>query len=172
MNTNKTQIETEKKYLIQIPDIAALFALPGAVKEDMEQIYLVSEAGKSRRLRKSIRGCDVHYIYNEKSPVSAASKLETERNLSKEEYDALKKEADSSRNAIYKTRYTVPAFGFLYEIDIYSFSKNRAILEVELEDESVCPPMPPFLRILSEVTNEKAFSNHAISKEIPPELLI
>lgn len=170
MNGNRTKLETERKYLIALPDTAALMALPGAYKEDMEQIYLFKKDGASRRVRKSVRDGKVTYVYNEKSPVSAASMLETEQYLDKKEYERYKQEADPDRRAIYKTRYTVPDCGFVYEIDIYSFSVGRAVLEVELDDETIHPPIPPYLTLIREVTGEKVFSNRAIAKEIPPEL--
>ena len=172
MKGSRTQLETEKKYLIALPDTVTLLRMPGAYKEDIEQIYLEKQEGRSRRIRKSVRDGAATYVYNEKTVVSSVSRLETERYLDKDEYDRLKKEADPARNAIYKTRYTVPDFSFLYEIDIYSFSKNRAILEIELKDVNLCPPMPPYLTVIREVSEEKAFSNRAIAKEIPVELTI
>jgi CYTH domain-containing protein len=167
-----THLETEKKYLISMPDTAALLSVPGAYKEDIEQTYLFEKEGRSRRLRKTVRNGAITYIYNEKETITSATRLETERYLDADEYERLKNEADPIRNVIFKTRYTVPDLGFVYEIDIYSFSRNRAILEIELENENLCPPIPFYLHVLREVTKEKAFSNRAIAKEIPYELTV
>jgi CYTH domain-containing protein len=55
----------------------------------------------------------------------------------------------------------------LYELDIYPFWNDKAILEVELENENQNVDIPDFLELIEEVTNDNRYTNYSLAKEIP-----
>ena len=55
------------------------------------------------------------------------------------------------------------------ELDIFTFWNRQAIMEVELKSEKEEFTLPPFIRVIREVTEDDAFSNHSLAKEVPPE---
>ena len=52
---------------------------------------------------------------------------------------------------------------------MYGFWEKQAILEVELDNENDEFELPPFIEVIREVTNDKAYRNYALSKKIPKE---
>ena len=56
-----------------------------------------------------------------------------------------------------------------FEIDIYPFWSDRAIMEIELEDECQAVDFPPEIDIIKEVTEDKRYTNSSIAREIPVE---
>ena len=62
-------------------------------------------------------------------------RLEDESIISAEEYRQLLERADPERRSIEKRRYCLDIDGLLWELDIYPFWTDRAILELELSEE-------------------------------------
>ena len=89
--------------------------------------------------------------------------------FTKEEYEDLLSFADPQRNTILKTRYRYPFCGKLIELDLFPFWKGQAFCEVELESEDEAFSLPDFIEVIREVTSEKEYRNHALSKKIPQE---
>lgn len=116
-----------------------------------------------QRVRKNI----ITYSYNEKSNISDISRLEKDAIITQQNYLLLLQQSDPSLSAIIKTRYALPQDGFVCEIDIYPFWRQYAILEVELAAKDIHPPIPSFISIIKEVTHDKAFSNHSLSRTVP-----
>jgi len=68
-------------------------------------------------------------------------------------------EADVTRRQIRKTRYCL-TWGIQYfEIDVYPFWDDKAIVEIELSDENEAIDFPPQLNIIREVTDDPAYKN-------------
>ena len=57
------------------------------------------------------------------------------------------------------------------EIDVYPEWKSTCIMEIELESEDEVPSLPDFIRVVKEVTADRRFSNHSMSKSFPEELI-
>ena len=96
------------------------------------------------------------------------TRVEVEREISEDEYEAYLLQRDPSRHTIEKTRYAFPYKGHTVEIDIYPFWTDRAILETELRSEDEEALLPPFIRLLREVTEDPAYTNAALAAD--PEL--
>ena len=161
--------EIERKFLIRYPN--ADFLSKAASKTDIVQTYLCSGIkGRSERVRK--RGAEGQWCYTHtvKTRVNELRRIENEREISEEEYLKLLENADPKRNIIYKTRYCLDYGGLTYEIDIYPFWSDRAILEVELEDEEQKICLPPAFELIREVTHDKSYTNSALAKKIPGDL--
>jgi CYTH domain-containing protein len=167
--------EIERKFLIEYPDINMLESMPDCQKVEIIQTYLVSSDPEAEvRIRQ--RGKDGHYIYTktEKRKVkgesaSAAKRIEVESRLNRAEYLTLLMEADTNLRQIRKTRYCLVHDRQYHEIDIYPFWNNQAILEVELTDENAPISIPDFIKVIREVTEEDAYKNYSLAKEIPAE---
>ena len=158
--------EIERKYLIEYPDLNILENYP---KSDIAQTYLKTNDGMTSRVRKRASGGVTKYIFTEKKRITDVKCIENERELSAVEYEELLKLADTERRTVIKTRYCVPYNGRVVEVDIYPFWSDRAIAEVEMEseDEAVC--LPDFIKVIRDVTAEKAYKNASIAKKIPDD---
>ena len=95
--------------------------------------------------------------------------IENERELSAVEYEELLKLADTERRTVFKTRYCIPYSGRVVEVDIYPFWSDRAIAEVEMESENEEVCLPDFIKVIRDVTAEKAYKNASIAKRIPDD---
>ena len=161
-------IETERKYLIRYPDTEALSRMDGVQIWHIAQTDLRTEGARVRRLEE--KG-EIRFIRTDKKRISALSSFEEEREITEAEYSLLLADADPERKTIEKIRYRIPWLDFLCEIDVYSFWDDRATLEMELPSEDVCPPIPPFVSLVREVSGDKRYSNRAMAKEIPADTL-
>ena len=104
------------------------------------------------------------YFYTEKRFISAVTREENEREITREEYEKLRPEADMSLVPIIKTRHILEFSGQCFEIDSYPFSDELASMELELADEEQEIFFPPCAVIIKEVTGDKRYSNAALAK--------
>ena len=158
-------LEIERKFLIAYPDLKALEKNPNCRKVDIVQIYLQSENdGEEIRIRQ--RGQDGQYIYFKtiKRKAGEGKRIEIEQRLTQEEFVSLIPMADPSCRPIRKQRYCLSENGLYYEIDVYPEWTHQAIMEIELHDEKQKIVFPSCVKVIREVTNEKAFSNHELAK--------
>lgn len=155
--------EIERKYLIEYPDIAWLENYPTCRRVEIIQTYLNS--GENEEVRVRQRGADGNYVYFQtvKRKVSAVKRVEIERRLSQEEYLRLLMDADTTKQQIRKTRYCLTYENQYFEIDVYPFWNDKAIVEIELRDEDVPIAFPKELRVIREVTDDAAYKNSSLA---------
>ena len=161
--------EIERKFLIEYPDIETLEKYPGSDKSEISQTYLITDDGFTSRVRKRTANGVTKYIFTAKKRITAISCIENEREITAEEYGELLGLADPERRTVYKTRYCLPYGGRVVEVDIFPFWSDRAIAEVEMEREDEDVLLPEFIKVIREVTAEKAYKNYAIAKKIPDD---
>ena len=157
-------LEIERKFLIRMPDRRLLDALPSS---EIEQIYILSEEGGRERIRKRVFPDRVEYTHTIKRRISDVTRNELEREIRAEQYRALRKAADPSRRVLQKRRFLYEYDGQCFEIDVFPFWEQAALMELELQSEDQEIRMPPGVEVLREVTADKAFTNSAIAREIP-----
>lgn len=162
-------IETERKFIIRMPDEAALLGLQGCKSSRIVQTYLRSDEHVTERIRKREYADKIVYTHTIKRRISPMSSLEDENEITQEEYKLLKQRKDPKKRKIKKIRYAIPWHGHIAEIDVYPFWERQAIMEIELNDESDQIELPDFVTVLREVTGDKAYSNNSLSKKIPDE---
>lgn len=162
-----SQYEIERKYLIEYPDTAVLESAEGVRVKRIEQTYLLAAEGETRRVRKMTEMGVTRYIETRKYRVSDLRATEEEKELSAAEYDALLALADPALHPIRKMRYAIPYAGHVVEVDLYDFWQDRATAEVELADESEAVELPPYLRVICDVTADKRYKNVALARELP-----
>ena len=157
-------LEIERKYLIEYPDLKWLEQAPNCRRVEIIQTYLTAGEGEERRVRQ--RGVDGHYMYYEtvKRVISGLKRVEVERRLSQTDYLRLLMETDPNRRPIRKTRYCLTEASRYYEIDVYPFWSDRAIVEVELADENEAVTLPEKLKVIKEVTEDKNYRNSELAK--------
>lgn len=156
--------EVERKYLIEYPDLEWLKSNPACQQIEIIQTYLQSEEGEEIRVRQ--RGFDGHYVYFQtiKRKVTGLKRVEIERRLTQAEYLKLLMEADTSKRQIRKTRYCLTYENQYFEIDVYPFWQDRAIMEIELCDENTPIAFPPQIKVIREVTDDDSYKNASLAK--------
>ena len=162
-------LEIERKFLIRMPDPERL-SRESVRRISITQIYLKNtENVHSRRLRLSRwDGGEARY-YNEKVRLTDRTRIEREREIGPEEWDALLAEADPDRRVIEKTRWCVPSGGHTAEIDVFPFWSDRAFCEVELSSEDEAIELPGWIEPVREVTGDARYTNYALALSVPEE---
>ena len=157
--------EIERKYLIEYPNLKVL---NNCIVEKVEiiQTYLNSVNGEEVRIRQ--RGDGVNFIYTKtiKQKISAVKRVEIEQRISKDEYLSLLLNANTELNQIRKTRYCLIYSNQYLELDVYPFSKEKAILEVELNSEDQVVNLPDFIKVIKEVTDDENYKNVNLAKTL------
>lgn len=156
--------EIERKFLIEYPDIKWLESNPTCQRIEIIQTYLNSASGDEIRVRQ--RGVDGNYVYFQtiKRRVSDVKRVEIERRLSQAEYLKLLMEADTTKRQIRKTRYCLTYENQYFEIDVYPFWDDKAIVELELSDENAEIVFPKQIRVIKEVTDDDSYKNSSLAK--------
>ena len=156
--------EIERKFLIEYPDVSALEKLPNCRRVEIIQTYLTAPEGEESRVRQ--RGVDGNYIYFQttKRKITDMKRVEVERRLSKDEYLRLLMDADPSCRPIRKTRYCLTHGNQYFEIDVYPFWNDKAIMEIELNHEAEQISFPSEIKVIKEVTEDDSYKNASLAK--------
>lgn len=156
--------EIERKFLIEYPNISMLEKRDDCQKVEIIQTYLKSNEDEEIRVRQ--RGANGSYIYfkTAKKKITDTTRIETEERLSQEEYLKLLMNADTTLHQIRKTRYCLTYESQYFEIDIYPFWNDQAIVEIELLTEQEKIKMPKFLKVIKEVTNDDNYKNASLAR--------
>ena len=161
-------LEIERKYLISMPSSSVLNALSSS---QIEQIYILGGEGGRERIRRRESGGRCVYTHTAKKRLSDLTRIETEEDISEEEYLLLKTRKDPERDVIFKTRFLYPYQNQVFEIDVFPFWRDQALMELELQSEEQTIMLPPDINVIRDVTAEKEYTNAAIAKSIPFEKL-
>lgn len=154
-------VELEKKYLIKMPNISALSKYK-IFKNDIEQVYLLSDTG-SHRIRK--RGANGVFQYFEtlKIRINGEKCFEYENIITESQYNELLKLADPSKKKIVKNRYCFLYKSQYFELDIFPFWSDRALIELEIPTENTQILLPPEITVIKDVSNDKIYKNNFLS---------
>ena len=159
--------EIERKFLIKKPTKKEIDSLGCVSKTNIIQTYLYNEDNNvERRVRQ--RGTKQEgftFYYTEKTDIGLGERLEKEEKITPNEYIDLLSEADTNLHQISKVRYCFIYDKKYYEMDLYSFSDDYAIVEIELNDINEEINLPP-LTFIKEVTNDESFRNHSLAKTL------
>ena len=163
---NQNGYEIERKYLIRRPAEAWLEA--NCQGTDIIQTYLKTEApGHSDRVRRRAGKNGVVYTHTVKRRITDLRREEQEREISETEYLSLLQRADPERRVIEKRRYVLAYDGKEFEIDVYPFWQDKAVMEIELSEETETVKLPPQIEIIRDVTADRRYTNAALAREIP-----
>lgn len=156
--------EIERKYLIEYPNIKELEENQNCRRIEIIQTYLKSE-NPDDEVRVRQRGENGNYIYYKtiKRKVTETKRVEIENRLSKDEYLELLMDADTNKKQIRKTRYCLTYKNQYFEIDVFPFWNDKAILEIELSDENDKIEFPENIKIIKEVTEDERYKNASLA---------
>lgn len=156
--------EIEKKFLIEYPNLDQLEKLPNCSKVEIIQTYLKSNGKTEARVRQ--RGQNGYYTYTKtvKTKISDEKRIEVESRISESEYLNLLLEADMSIGQIRKTRYCLTYKNQYFDMDIYPFWHDKAIMEIELKNEKEKIEFPKFIKVIKEVTGDSNYFNANLAR--------
>lgn len=151
------KVEIERKFLIKRPDTDFLASQKLCKASDIAQCYINQPS--PFRVRK--RGLDGNYIYirTEKKKVSELVRIEIENYITEAEYEKTIK----NQQVLYKTRYLYIYKNQYFEIDVFPFWQDMALLEIELKSENEPYELPPFISVIKEVTADNYYKNKQIA---------
>ena len=163
------KIETERKYVIEKPDMEAIRSSAGFTESKITQIYL-RDSEKTHRIRKrEFSDGRIEYTENTKMRISYMSVIESEREIAENEFLRLSKMIEDGSHPLKKTRLTFEYESKLYEVDVYPEWEKTCILEVELDSESETIKFPDFIKTIKDVTGDGEYSNHRMAHRFPKE---
>lgn len=152
-------LEIERKFLIEKPDESELLKYPLCDFVDIAQAY-IHNGGARFRVRKRGKGSDFIYIKTEKIKISELKRIEKESRITESDYlDNIRGE-----KVLYKRRYLILYREKCFELDIFPFWQDQALLEIELKSETEDFELPPFLHVIKEVTFDKHYRNSVLSQ--------
>ncbi len=150
-------IEHEIKYLIEYPS-SELFENYVCFKTDIEQIYLLSDNG-THRIRKRGANGDFQYFETIKFRITDNKCTEYEKRITDSDYEQLKSLADPNKNPIVKNRYCLLYNAQYFEVDVFPFWDNKALVELELSYDEQKVDLPPEIKVIKDVSNNKKYKN-------------
>ena len=163
-------IETEKKFIIRMPDLALLEKEAQYRISEITQTYFSCPTGVTHRVRKRVFSDKVVYTETKKTRISKMSVIEDERELTEVEYERLLSTTEVI-GSLSKTRHIFLFGGHTVEVDVYPLWKRSCVLEVELESETEELTLPSYIEVLEDVTGSRKYSNHNMSLSFPEELI-
>lgn len=166
---NMKQIETERKYIIEKPDIKDLEAQDGFSASYITQIYIADPKRTHRIRKREYLSGEIEYTENTKERISKMSSVEREIEITESEFNALSLNIEEGSRILKKKRITFDFSGKTFEIDIYPEWERCSILEVELDREDEKIEIPDFIKIVKEVTGIREYSNHRMAHSFPRE---
>ena len=164
-------IEIERKYVIEKPEVSKMRECAEYTVSEITQTYLASPDGITRRVRCREYAGRTVWFETSKIRVDRISSEEYERELTREEYEKLLAERDTSRRPIRKTRHTFNYKGQIFEIDVYPEWERSCIMETELKTRETVVDFPDFIRVIREVTGDRRYSNASMARSFPEEFI-
>ena len=161
--------EIERRFLVE-PVLASM--LPAhSVQVEILQSYISSvELGAVRRIRRRAQHNAATYYETVKSPVRVGVVREIERQISADDYSRLESMRIANMETIRKIRHHFIYCDQYFELDVFRASLGGLfILEIELLHENAPVEIPPFLRVVREVTGMSEFSNYMLAKHGLPK---
>ncbi len=165
MNENENEnmpLEIEKKFLIKMPDLEWIRKNTNCQIAEISQTYLgLKQNGFGDRVRKMTISGRTKFFHTSKKSISDMTRIEIEREISEDDYTRYLIRGHKGRT-MKKTRYMVYLNNLKYEIDIYPFWNEVAILEIELKTEKDKYVIPDFIEVISDVTGNRDYSNSSL----------
>lgn len=159
MKVNDKGIEIERKFLIAYPTEEVLARAD--LRIDIVQTYLHAIKGV-RRVRKCTINGETNYVYTIKRDLTPVMREEREGEIDEDTYLSLMTEGAS--RTITKSRYVYNVGKHKFELDVYPFFTDKAILEIELDSEDEAFEIPEFIKVIKEVTGDKEYLNATLAE--------
>ena len=154
--------EIERKFLVEMPDTARLEKLPGCRRVEIEQAYLPTVNDERLRIRKWVENGQAIYYKTRRRHVNG-QRIEVEERLTQRSYKEMLEEAGEALQLLRKTRYSLQYDGQLFQLDVYPFWQEQAVVKIELNEENGEVRLPPELKLIREVTGEREYKDYALA---------
>jgi CYTH domain-containing protein len=168
---NPVPLKIEKKFLIEMPNLITMLESIKYEKTQMLQTYLTSDdPNKEIRIRQSGFNNEYSYSCTTQSQLeisNAATTVLTGKRITQSEYLSLLTNSDTSLRQIKKDRYNFVYNNLYFELDVYPFWNDKAVLEIKLTEQNQQFEIPSSIKILKDVTGDLDFRNHSIARNIP-----
>lgn len=152
-------IEEERKYIVEVTG-----ELPDCIESKITQTYLVAEPGCEVRLRKREANGNAVNVHTTRRRISDTEELVTERLVSNNLYETMLQQADPYRRTIRKNRKSFIWKGQFFELDTYIEPTDKlVILETKGLGSHKDLKLPPFLKIVEDITGKKDFYNYNLA---------
>ena len=153
----------QRRFLIEYPDIEGLESLPNCERVEITQHYLRSDETRELRIRK--RGThDWNTFYLTEMEIDGARRhLVRRERISLREYETLLTQADPARRPIEMTRFCLTYAGQYFEIDVYPYWDDQAIIQIELPDEQAPIHFPPQVKVIREISDDASYRNSVMA---------
>ena len=168
-NIGKTSYEIERKFIIERPPFEIIKRMGKYEVFDIVQIYLKGSEGVTHRIRAKTKNGETAYFETKKTRVDEMTVIEDERQITDTEFFALAPLCAPNSHPIKKQRHSFFFKEHTVEIDIYTQWKSTCIMEIELKRSDEEFAIPPFIKVVREVTGKKGYSNAAMSMVFPRE---
>lgn len=162
-------IDSYSKYLISMPNLKRLekdFYCKFS-KVEITRTYLVK---KNNYIERSVvrRGSDGEYAfyYMEKTHQDGFDEIKVERRIDEKEYNMLISRDSGRLKELTKTRYGFVWNNKYYELDVFDFWKDRAILKVQHTDRSKENEVPPIFKVLMDITHDMSYTNYSLAQNV------
>lgn len=164
-NEEDSALEIERKFIIDYPNREELLKRPGVKASQITQTYLLDEQpNQVSRVRERRTDGQSVYTKTKKRRINALVCYEDECVIDQNHYEEELKNRDPSMKVIEKERLVVPDQGKMFEIDLYPFWDQVAVLEIELSHPDEPFQIPQGLRVLREVTDDVRFKNASLAR--------
>ena len=157
-------LEIERKFLIK----PLRLPLPGVLQQ---KVVITQAYAKEKgipgliRVRKRVHRGDPTYFATRKKKLSDTVYREDERLIDVATYEKLLARKVGGTGMIQKDRHCFVYRDQYFELDVFKGAhKGLFLLEIELLEEGSPVELPPFLRIIREVTNDPAYKNGTLAK--------
>lgn len=157
--------EIERKFLIEYPNINFLNNLKTCRKTPITQAYLNTPDEGIFRIRKRGNKNSEVYIKTIKIKINDIKRIEKEYYITKQEFENYISNKEYVTGIISKDRYCIVYNSTYYELDVYPFWNDRATLEIELCNEDEKYTLPPFVKLIREVSFEPEYRNFALAQK-------
>ncbi len=159
-------LEIERKFLVGYPDIKMLEELPACCRAQITQVYLKFNDGQKARIRSRMVNGEYLYFHTVKKSITPAKRIEIERRLTEKEYLGFLNDPDSTKYSLEKDRYCISYDSQYFELDVYPFWNDRAVLEIELLHENEEIRFPEWVKVIREVTGDRNYNNSTLARKV------
>jgi CYTH domain-containing protein len=130
--------------------------------DDIVQTYLWIKPDSELRVRARCHN-DKWSFFRTHKQGSGIKRPEDDRGISEDDYHSAINAAQDPKS-LTKKRYVFWYENQCFEVDVYPWIDDMAVMEVELKSEDQAIEFPNFIDIIKEVTGDKHYSNATIAQ--------
>ena len=159
-----------KFLLIHDEDGRFIFDEPNSLKRetfDVEEVYLVKPNKDCLECKVRSRGKEDSFTYiQETRSIIKGEEIIMKRQITAREYIQLLDQKDLSMKQIDKKRHCFIFKNQNFVVDVFSNIEGRpAIMRIETHEKSDKVVIPPFVKVLREVTEDKKYSTYTMAQK-------